>query len=116
MFLIIPSKNLEMCREALMEAVAETSEEYMDRYFAGDEFTYDEISIRHCVPARVWTEQSFPISDGRPASMARGTTMHPAGDIEKYFASPGKAGVLWERIWKSRRSLYDARLSGLQIR
>ncbi len=35
--------DLEPCREALMEAVAETSEEYMDRYFEGGEFTVDEI-------------------------------------------------------------------------
>ncbi len=35
--------EIEPCREALMEAVAETSEEYMDRYFDGGEFTVDEI-------------------------------------------------------------------------
>lgn len=41
-------QNLKIARETLLEAVAETSEEYMDRYFAGDEFTADEIlgSIR----------------------------------------------------------------------
>lgn len=36
-------ENLELCREALMEAVAETSEEFMDRYFGGEEFSEDEI-------------------------------------------------------------------------
>ena len=35
--------ELGPCREALLEAVAETSEEYMDRYFEGGEFTEDEI-------------------------------------------------------------------------
>ena len=35
--------DLDPCREALMEAVAETNEEYMERYFDGDEFTVDEI-------------------------------------------------------------------------
>ncbi len=35
--------ELEPCREALLEAVAETSEEFMDRYFEGEEFTLDEI-------------------------------------------------------------------------
>ena len=35
--------DLDATREALMEAVAETNEEYMDRYFEGDEFTVDEI-------------------------------------------------------------------------
>lgn len=36
-------ENLGICREALMEAVAETSEEFMDRYFGGEEFSEDEI-------------------------------------------------------------------------
>ena len=36
-------ENLGICREALVEAVAETSEEFMDRYFGGDEFSDDEI-------------------------------------------------------------------------
>ena len=36
-------ENLKIARETLLEAVAETSEEYMERYFAGDEFTADEI-------------------------------------------------------------------------
>jgi elongation factor G len=36
-------ENLKIARETLLEAVAETSEEYMDRYFAGEEFTTDEI-------------------------------------------------------------------------
>ncbi|MCI6018323.1 MAG: elongation factor G [Clostridiales bacterium] len=37
------SDDIESCREALMEAVAETSEELMDKYFGGEEFTVDEI-------------------------------------------------------------------------
>lgn len=42
----IPSEleaELETCREALLESVAETSEELMDKYFGGEEFTLDEI-------------------------------------------------------------------------
>lgn len=35
--------NLKIAREALLEAVAETSEDYMERYFAGDDFTAEEI-------------------------------------------------------------------------
>ena len=42
-------ENLKIAREALMEAVAETSEEYMDRYFAGEEFTQDEILGEHVI-------------------------------------------------------------------
>lgn len=36
-------KQLETARASLMEAVAETSDELMERYFAGEEFTADEI-------------------------------------------------------------------------
>ncbi len=38
-------EELEPCREALLEAVAETSEEFMERYFddGGESFTQDEI-------------------------------------------------------------------------
>ncbi|MDO4961885.1 MAG: elongation factor G [Eubacteriales bacterium] len=36
-------KQLETARASLMEAVAETSEELMERYFEGEEFTPDEI-------------------------------------------------------------------------
>ena len=36
-------KNLGIARDALLEAVAETSEEYMERYFSCEEFTLDEI-------------------------------------------------------------------------
>ena len=35
--------HLNHSREALMEAVAETSEEFMERYFSGDDFTYEEV-------------------------------------------------------------------------
>ena len=37
-------KNLRTARDALIEAVAETSEEYMERYFSGEDFTEKEIS------------------------------------------------------------------------
>ena len=35
--------NLQILRDSLMEAVAETSEEFMDRYFNGEEFSIEEI-------------------------------------------------------------------------
>ena len=38
--------NLKIAREALMEAVAETSEEYMERYLSGGEFTDNKIANR----------------------------------------------------------------------
>ena len=36
-------ENLAICREALLDAVAETSDEFMERYFNGEEFTVSEI-------------------------------------------------------------------------
>ena len=35
--------NLQLCRDTLMEAVAETSEEMMERYFSGETFSEAEI-------------------------------------------------------------------------
>ena len=49
-------KNLDICRGALVEAVAETSEEYMERYFSGEEFTYEEI----CAALREQVVDSTP--------------------------------------------------------
>ncbi len=42
-FRITANRNLEKYREKLLEAVAETSEEFMERYFAGEEFSVEEI-------------------------------------------------------------------------
>ena len=36
---------LEKYREILLESVAETSEEFMDRYFGGEEFSVAEIMM-----------------------------------------------------------------------
>ena len=35
--------NLQICKDTLLEAVAETSEEFMDRFFNGDTFSEAEI-------------------------------------------------------------------------
>ncbi len=42
----VPENKLDVVQElydALMESVAETSEEFMEKYFAGEEFTYAEV-------------------------------------------------------------------------
>ena len=78
--------NLELLREALMESVAETSEEYMERYFEGDEFSENE--IRQALRVNV--------SDGSmvPISVASGIVAHGVytllDDIVKYLPSPDK--------------------------
>ena len=82
-------KNLELCREALLEAVAETSEEYMDRYFAGEEFTYDEISI--ALRQHVMDGSIVPVLIGAGINGQDSRALRQA--IEKYFVSPEKLEI-----------------------
>ena len=72
-------ENLSIYREALMEAVAETSEEFLDRYFAGE--TFSENEIRQALRVNV--------SEGTivPVMMERGMYTLLA-DIIKYLPSP----------------------------
>ena len=78
--------NLKLCREALLEAVAETSEEFMDRYFNGDEFSDDE--IRSALRLNVLDGAIVPVLMGSN-TLARGMYTLMA-DIVKYFPSPEK--------------------------
>lgn len=79
-------ENLGICREALLEAVAETSEEFMDRYFNGDEFSEDE--IRQALRVNVIDGSIVPVLMGSNI-MARGMYTLMC-DIVKYFPSPDK--------------------------
>ena len=79
-------ENLGICREALMEAVAETSEEFMDRYFGGEEFSEDE--IRQALRVNVIDGSIVPVLMGSNV-MARGMFTLMV-DIVKYFPSPDK--------------------------
>lgn len=79
-------KNLGIAREALMEAVAETSEEYMERYFSGDEFTQEEISTalrEHVIEGNI-----VPIMMGSGINCQGFRVLLQA--IDKYFPSPDK--------------------------
>ena len=79
-------ENLGICREALLEAVAETSEEFMDRYFNGDGFSEDE--IRQALRVHVIDGTIVPVLMGSN-TLARGMYTLMA-DIVKYFPSPEK--------------------------
>ena len=78
--------NLDICREAMMDAVAETSEEFMERYFAGDEFSVSEIRAA----------MTFNVNDGSivPVSMGSNTEIRNIhnlmNDIVELFPSPDK--------------------------
>lgn len=79
-------ENLNICRDALLEAVAETSEEFMDRYFAGEEFSEDE--IRSAMRVGVCDGSIVPVLMGSN-TLARGMYTLMA-DIIKYFPSPDR--------------------------
>lgn len=79
-------ENLAICREALLDAVAETSDEFMERYFNGEEFTINEIRAA----------MKFNVCDGDvvPVSMGSSTELRNIhnlmNDIVELFPSPDK--------------------------
>ena len=79
-------KNLGIVRDALIEAVAETSEEYMERYFSGEEFTQEEISA--ALREHVTEGNIVPVQMGSGIN-AQGFS-HLLQAIDKYFPSPDK--------------------------
>ena len=75
---------LDMYKDSLMEAVAETSEDMMDRYFAGETFSEDE--IRAALRISVNTCDIFPISMG--SNILCQGTYALMDDIVKLMPSP----------------------------
>jgi len=82
-------ENLSKFREVLLDAVAETSEELMDKYFAGEEFTQEEISM--ALRNNVIDGTVVPVMMGSGVN-AQGTTMLLQA-IEKYFPDPTKKTI-----------------------
>ncbi len=80
-------KNLGIARSALLEAVAETSDEYMEKYFSGEEFTIEE--IQNALKENVRTCSIAPV--------LMGSGIHAQGFnvllqiIEKYFPAPNES-------------------------
>ena len=54
--------NLQICRETLLESVAETSEEMMDRYFSGEVFS--EAEIRAALRTNINSGSIVPMTMG----------------------------------------------------
>lgn len=77
-------ENLSLYRETLMEAVAETSEEFMERYFGGE--TFSENEIRAALRSNVLDGTIVPISMGSN-TLCQGTYTL-LDDIVKYMPSP----------------------------
>ena len=85
----IPSyldEYLEKYHDILMESVAETSEEFMDRYFEGDEFSVTEVSA--ALAANIQEASIVPVCMGSPINL-RGVS-NLLDDICGYFPSPDK--------------------------
>lgn len=76
--------NLQICRDALMEAVAETSEEMMERYFGGE--TFSEAEIRAALRTNVCDGTIIPMSMGSNTLCQGVYTL--LDDIVKYMPSP----------------------------
>ncbi|HCL00846.1 MAG TPA: elongation factor G [Lachnoclostridium phytofermentans] len=105
----IPQYSMEYVtkyRESLLDAVAESSEELMEKYFEGEEFTPQEIST--ALRSSVIDCSIVPVLMGS-GLYARGTRMILEA-IEKYFPSPNK-GVLTGENTKTEENFaadYDA--------
>lgn len=76
--------NLQICRDTLMEAVAETSEEMMERYFGGE--TFSEAEIRAAIRTNVCECNIVPMSMGSNTLCQGIYTL--LDDIIKYMPSP----------------------------
>ncbi len=77
-------ENLNLYRDTLMEAVAETSEEFMDRYFSGD--TFSEAEIRAALRMGVCDSSLVPVEMGSSTLVQGIYTL--MDDIVKYMPSP----------------------------
>jgi elongation factor G len=83
----IPDYNkpyLEKYRETLMEAVAETSEEMMDRYFGGEKFS--DAEIRAAIRTNVLDCSLVPVTMGSSITCQGAFAL--LDDVIKYFPSP----------------------------
>ena len=76
--------NLEIYRDKLLEAVAETSEAFMERYFEGDEVSVEE--IRSAMRTEVMDGDIVPVAMGSNIQ-AQGVA-NLLSDIVRFFPSP----------------------------
>ena len=77
-------KNLGIARNALLEAVAETSDEFMEKYFGGEEFTVEE--IQSALRQNVKTCSMVPVLMGSGVNVQGFNVLLQV--IDKYLPSP----------------------------
>ena len=80
---------LEKYKESLMEAVAETSEDFMDRYFNGE--TFSDAEIRSDLYANINDGTIVPVTMGSGIQCRGVYTL--MDDIIKYFKSPDQRSL-----------------------
>lgn len=88
--------DLDEVRNMILEAVAESDEELMDKYFNGEEFTQEEISKA--------LRKSVIEHDIIPVQMGSGTLTYGCNmllqSFQKYFPSPEKSAVFKKGVNK----------------
>ena len=94
--------NLEIYRDKLLEAVAETSEAFMERYFEGDEFSVEE--IRSAMRTEVMDGDIVPVAMGSNIQ-AQGVA-NLLSDIVRFFPSPDKRSCAG--IHRTKSEIYEA--------
>lgn len=93
---------LEKFRDSMMEAVAETSEDMMERYFGGE--TFSEAEIRAALRTNVCDASIVPMTMGS-STLCQGAYAL-IDDIIKYFPSPENRQV--KGINMKTNEIYDA--------
>ncbi len=81
--------EMSSARDMILEAVAETSEELMDKYFGGEEFTLEE--IMSALKNSVIEGDIVPVQVGSSVNNFGGKMVLEA--VERYFPSPDKSPV-----------------------
>ena len=81
--------EIEEYRESIMETVAETSEEFMEKYFGGEEFTQEEIN--EALAASIADCSFIPVCVGSPVNLQGVSTL--LDNIVGLFPSPAKREI-----------------------
>ena len=87
-------ETVDKCRVDLIEAVAETDDDLMMKYFDGEEFTLDEIN--KALHGAVFCGDVVPVLAGAPINQ-QGTLML-LNDIKSYFPSPLNHKVVGKNV------------------
>ena len=93
---------LSTYRDALLESVAETSDEYMERYFGGDEFTVAEISA--ALATNIDDCSIVPVCMGSPVNLQGVANL--LDDILGYFPAPSQRTC--NGIYQKTNEIFEA--------